>query len=372
MASINNGNYSKAMAEFQNSIANSDKPDRSIDKKGVLRFKNRLYIPDSTELKLTVLDEVHKKLYSGHPGYQKKITTLKKLFCWPNMKAEIAEYLDRCQYCQQVKAKHQHPTDLLHPLPIPEWKWETISLEFITGLPKTQKQNDSIMVVIDKLSKYAHFIPVKSTFKAINITEIFMNRIFRLHGIPKMMVSDRDVKFTSTFWKELFARLNTNLNFSTSYHPQMNGQTERTNQITEDMLCMYVRAKPSKWEDYLHLVEFAYNNGYQNSAKLSPIEIMYGKKCTTPISWDNPDDRLMVGPEMLQEMENMVRKVQQNLKEAQDRHKSYADQKRRHLEFQVGDHVYLKVKAQKSSLKLGNCAKLAPRFCGPVKNQIPI
>jgi hypothetical protein len=109
------------------------------------------------------------------------------------------------------------------------------------------------------------------------------------------------------------------LNFSTSYHPQTDGQTERTNQIIEDMLRMYVRTKPSKWEDYLHLVEFAYNNGYQTSAKLSPFEILYGRKCMTPISWDNPADRLMVGPEMLQEMENMVRKVQQNLKEAQDR-----------------------------------------------------
>jgi hypothetical protein len=150
------------------------------------------------------------------------------------------------------------------------------------------------------------------------------------------------------------------------YHPQTDGlQTERKNQIIEDMLHMYVRTKPNKWEDHLHLVEFAYNNGYQTSAKLSPFEILYGRKCTSPISWDNPADRLMVGPEMLQEMENMVRKVQQNLKEAQDRQKSYADQKRRHLACQVGDHVYLKVKARKSSLKLGSCAKLAPRFCGP-------
>jgi hypothetical protein len=134
------------------------------------------------------------------------------------------------------------------------------------------------------------------------------------------------------------------------------------------MLHMYLRKKSNKWEDYLHLVEFAYNNGYQTWAKLSPFEIMYDKKCTTLISWDNPADRLMVGPEMLQEMENMVRKVQQNLKEAQDRQKSYIDQKRRHVEFQVGDHVYLKVKARKNSLKLGNCAKLDPRFCGPIRD----
>ena len=110
------------------------------------------------------------------------------------------------------------------------------------------------MVVIDKFSKSTHFIPVKSTFKSINIVEIFMKEIFRVHGIPKMVISDRDVKFTSAFWKELFARINNNLNLSTSYHPQTYGQTERTNQIIEDMLRMYVRTKPNKWEDYLHLV----------------------------------------------------------------------------------------------------------------------
>ena len=142
-----------------------------------------------------------------------------------------------------MKVEDQHPAGLLQPLPILEWKWETLSLDFITGLPKTQNQNDSIMVLIDKLIKPLHFILVKSTYKAINITEIFMKEFFRLHGIPKMVIPDRDLKFTFSFWKELFARLNTNMNFSTSYHPQMDGQTERTNQIMEDMLRMYVRTK---------------------------------------------------------------------------------------------------------------------------------
>ena len=123
-----------------------------------------------------------------------------------------------------------------------------------------------------------------------------------------MVISERDVKFTSTFWKELFEGINTNLNFSTIYHPQTDGYTKRKKQMVEDMLCMYVITKPNKWEDYLHLVEFAYNN--------SPFKVLYDRKCMTPISWDNLVDRLMVGPKMLQEMENMVRKVQQNLKES--------------------------------------------------------
>ena len=137
-------------------------------------------------------------------------------------------------------------------------------MDFITGLSMTWRQHDSIMVVVDKLTKAAHFIPVKSMYKYDDIEKIFMKDIFKLHGFPKGIVSDRDVKFTSNFWKGLFADLGTNLNFSTAYHPQTDGQIERVNQVLEDMLRMYVMDKPTKWEDYLHLVKFAYNNGQQH------------------------------------------------------------------------------------------------------------
>jgi len=233
-----------------------------------------LYVPSIPEIKFLILNEVHQSPYYGHPGYQKMITTLRKDYFWPNMKNEVAEFLARCMKCQQVKAKHRHPAGLLQPLPIPEWKWEVISIDFITGLPKNKKQNDSIMVVVDKLSKATHFIPVKSTYKAVNIADIFMKEVFCLHGIPKVIISDRDVKFTGNFWKGLFQGLNTKLNFSTAYHPQTDGQTERVNQVLEDMLRMYVMDQPDKWEDYLHLVEFSYNNHYHASAKLCPFEIL--------------------------------------------------------------------------------------------------
>ena len=130
-------------------------------------------------------------------------------------------------------------------------------MDFITGLSMTWRHHDSIMVVVDKLTKTAHFILVKSTYEAGDIARIFMKEIFRLHGLPKAIISDRDVKFTSNFWKGLFADLGTKINFSTAYHPQTDGQTERVNQVLEDMLRMYVMEKPTKWEDYLHLVEFA-------------------------------------------------------------------------------------------------------------------
>ena len=164
-------------------------------------YKNRIYVPNVPEINLLILNEVHKSLYSGHPGYQKMITMLRKDYLWPNMKNEVAEYIARCIECQQVKVEHRHPTGLLQPLPIPDWKWEIISLDFITGLPKNKKQNDYVMVVVDKLSKASHFILVKTTYTTAKIAEIFMKEMFHLHGIPKMIISDRDRKFTGNFWK---------------------------------------------------------------------------------------------------------------------------------------------------------------------------
>jgi transposase InsO family protein len=131
-----------------------------------------------------------------------------------------------------------------------------------------------------------------------------MKEIARLHGIPRTIVSDRDKKFTSNFWRGLFKGFGTNINFSTAYHPQTDGQTERVNRIIEDMLRMYVMDKPSKWEDYLHLVEFAYNKGYQASLRMSPFEALYGRKCNTPVSWDNSADRVVLGLELLKDMED--------------------------------------------------------------------
>ena len=169
------------------------------------------------------MDEIHQAPYSGHPGYQKMITTTRKQYFCLGMKKDMTEYISRCMKFQQVKVEHQHPTGSLQPLPVPEWKWEVISLDFITEFPMTWRQHDSIMVVVDKLTKAAHFIPVKSTHKTDDITKMFMKEIFKLHGFPKAIVSDRDVKFNSNFWRGLFSYLGTKLNFNTSYHPQTDG-----------------------------------------------------------------------------------------------------------------------------------------------------
>jgi hypothetical protein len=174
-------------------------------------------------LKLEILKEMHNVTYAGHPGYQKTVAAVKSHYFWPGLKKEIDEYIARCMECQKVKAEHRHPAGLLQPLPIPEWKWDVVTMDFITGLPRTSKQHDSIMVVVDKITKAAHFIPLKTTHRAANVADIFLKEVARLHGIPKTIVSDRDPKFTSNFWRGLFKGFRMNLNFSTTYHPESDG-----------------------------------------------------------------------------------------------------------------------------------------------------
>jgi hypothetical protein len=277
---------------------------------GILRYINRVYVPNSPKLRSAILKEMHNVPYVGHPRYQKIVSTVKSQYYWPNMKRDIVGYIAKCLECQKVKAEHKHPVGLLQPLPIPEWKWEVVTMDFITGgFPRTSKKHDAIMVVVDKLTKSSHFIPLKTTRKSNNVADIYMREVARLHGIPKKILSDRDPKFTSKFWKVIFKGLGTNLNFNTTCHPESDGKRERVNQVIEDMLRIYVMDKPSKWEYYLHLVEFSYNNGYQASLKMSPFEALYGRKCNTPVSWDNPADRAVVGPELLKEMEEKMLKI---------------------------------------------------------------
>jgi hypothetical protein len=215
---------------------------------GMLTYKGRLYIPNCNDLKRFIMDELHKRQYIGYRGYEKMITATRKIFYWPGLKKDIVDLLAKCLECQQFKAKHRHPARMLYPIPIPEWKWETISMDFITGLPKSTKQNDAITVVVDKLSKDSHFIPIKSTCKEIDISIIFMKELFLLHDMPKEIISNIDTKFASNFWKPLFVVFETKLLFSTTYHPQMDGKIERVNQVLEYMLRMHVIHQTKKWE----------------------------------------------------------------------------------------------------------------------------
>jgi hypothetical protein len=212
------------------------------------------------------------------------------------MKKDVFYYIARCMECQRVKVEHRHPAGLLQPLPIPENKWELVTINFITKFPRKTRKHDSIMVVVDKLTRCVHFVSMKTTHTTTNIAEIYKRKIARLHGIPKEIVLDRDTKFTSNFWRRLFRGFGTNMNFIIVYDPRSDGKTKTVNQVIKDMLRMNVMDKPSKWEDYFHLVEFTYNNGYQDPLKMSLFEDLYGRKCNTLVSWNNPIEKIVLGP----------------------------------------------------------------------------
>jgi transposase InsO family protein len=214
---------------------------------------------------------------------------------------------------------------------VPEWKWEEIAMDFIVGLPRTQSGYDSIWVIVDQLTKVAHFIPGKTTYSGPQLTELYMSRIVCLHGVQNKIVSDRGTQFTPKFLERLHETLDTQLRFSSAYHPQIDGRTERVNQILEDMLRACALQYGRSWDKSLPYAEFSYNNNYQESLKVAPFEMLYGRRCRTPLFWNETGERKVFGPDILQEAEKQVRMVRENLRVTQSRQKSYADHRRREI-----------------------------------------
>jgi len=182
------------------------------------------------------MDEAHNSSYSIHPGATKMFMDLREKYWWRGMKRNIAEFVARCDVCRRVKAEHQRPAGLLQPLHIPVWKFDEVGMDFVVGLPRTPKGHNAIRVIVDRLTKVAHFISVSTTYTGDKLAQLYIDRIVRIHGVPSRIVSDQDAKFTSRFWKKLHEALGTQLDFRSAYHPQTDGQTERVNQVLEDML----------------------------------------------------------------------------------------------------------------------------------------
>jgi hypothetical protein len=222
--------------EIKDLMAEGRGIDFMEDEHGTIWFKNRICVPEIDSLHETISKEAHDLAYSIHPGSTKMYQDLKQKYWWYGLKKDVASHVAVCDVSQRVKAEHQIPARLLHPLKVPEWKWEEIGMDFIIGLPCTSTRYDSIWVIVDRLTKVAHFIPVRTNYMGAKLAELYMARIVCLHGVPKKIVSDRGSQFTSRFWQKLHECLDTKLNFSSAYHPQTDGQTERTNQVLEDML----------------------------------------------------------------------------------------------------------------------------------------
>ncbi|WVZ84741.1 hypothetical protein U9M48_031733, partial [Paspalum notatum var. saurae] len=280
------------------------------------------------ELRKKILDEAHASVFTLHPGSNKMYQDLKQKFWWTRMKREIAKYASECDMCQRVKADHLKPA----------------------GLPRTPKGYDSIWVIIDRFTKSAHFIPVKTTYHAKTYAKLYIVRIVSLHGVPRTITSDRGSLFVSRFWEQLQTTLGTNLIHSSAYHPQTSGQVER--------------------DEYLPLAEFAYNN-YQKSLEMAPFEALYGRRCRTPLNWSEPGERVTFGPDLVTQAEKQVKFIHSNLKRAQSRQKSYSDKRRRPFVFEKDDHVYLRVSPMKGVHRFEVKGKLAPRYVVAYRLELP-
>jgi hypothetical protein len=246
------------------------------DDKGVVWFGQRLVIPQDPDLKKEILYEAHLSKFTIHHGSTKMYRDLRENFWWSNMKGEIAEYVSGCDTCQRIKASHLKAASQMQPLSIPAWKWDDISMDFIVGLPLTPQKHDSIWVIVDRLTKTAHFIPVHTAYSVERYAKIYVDLIVCLHSVPKTILSDRGTQFVAPFWAQVHESLGTKLIHSSSYHPQTDGQTERVNQIVEDMLRACAIHFDKAWDKCLALAKFAYNNSYQASLKMAPFEALYG------------------------------------------------------------------------------------------------
>jgi hypothetical protein len=237
-------------------------------------------------------------------------------------------------------------------------------MDFIVGLPRTSRGYNSIWVIVDRLTKSAHFIHVATTYRVGQYAELYISHVVRYHGIPKTIISDRGCIFVTRFWEQLHECLGTHLIRSSAYNHQTDGQMGRVNQIIEDMLRACVLTDGPKWDKHLPLAEFSYNNSYQESIKMSPFEALYGRPCRTPLSWSESGERVTFGPNIVTKAEEKVTQIQANILATQSHQKSYTDKRRSPLKFEVGDHVYLRVSPIKGVRHFGIKEKLAPHYIG--------
>ncbi|GKB45213.1 putative reverse transcriptase domain-containing protein, partial [Tanacetum coccineum] len=259
-------------------VENSKDPEKLRTEKleprtdGTMCLNGRSWLPCYGDLRTVIMHESHKSKYSIHPGSDKMYQDMKKLYWWPNMKANIATYVSKCLTCAKVKAEHQRPSGLLVQPEIPQWKWDNITMDFVTKLPKSSQGYDTIWVIVDRLTKSAIFMPMRETDPMDKLARMYLKEVVTKHGIPVSIICDRDPRFASNFWRSLQKALGTSLDMSTAYHPQTDGQSERTIQTLEDMLRACVIDFGNGWVKHLPLVEFSYNNSYHASIKAAPFE----------------------------------------------------------------------------------------------------
>jgi hypothetical protein len=333
----------------------------------------RLCIPADTKLRVEIMHERHDAPIAGHFGVDKTVASIHRNYWWPHLRRDVGRYVASCESCQRNKPSQQSPAGLLQPLPVPENRWEDITMDYIVQLPATPRGYDAILVVVDRMTKCAHFIPTTTNVTAAGTARLFVDNIFRLHGLPKSIVHDRDPRFVGKFWRSLFDLLGVKLRPSTAFHPQTDGQTERTNRTLEQMLRNYVSYKQDDWDQYLSLVEFAYNSAEQASIGMSPFYCDLGRQPTTADILTTPqgfEDQTNVDATatFLGRMNEILQTARSKMTEAQERQAKYANRCRRDETFRIGDEVWLSAGNINADInKQRPTKKLSSRFLGPFR-----
>ncbi|CAI7863423.1 unnamed protein product [Closterium sp. NIES-54] len=298
----------------------------------------KIWVPNYPPLRQLLLEEFHDVLYARHFGSNKTLAGIAKVYYWPHMANDVQKFVTSCDTCQRMKSSKQKKAGLLQPLLVPEQPWQVVSLDFITSLPPTNAGHDAILVIIDKFSKMGHFIPTHTTARTEETAQLFLKHIISQHRIPTTLISDRDPKFTSKFWKELMSLMGTRLAMSSAYHPQSDGQTERLNQIVEQLLRAACKDDIDKWDLHLPMLEFAYNNAKHAATGETPFFLCYGRHPLTPQQLTVPAT-VQPAHDFVTTMQQLWDRTHKRLQDIQSSQKRLADRHRRDHTIEVEEQV---------------------------------
>ena len=338
---------------------------------GLWLHGGRVVVPDSGDLRHKIMQQCHASPLGGHVGTTKTLDLVTRDFWWPKIKQTVANFVSSCDACQRNKASNHKPYGLLQPLPIPDKKWSSVSMDLIIYLPCTKSGHDAIVVFVDRLTKMVHFVPCTSDIGSQELADIFIDNVVKLHAFPTSLISDRDTRLTSEFWQQVCKRLGIKQHMSTAYHPQSDGQTERNNRVLCDMLRNYASSTQDDWDKYVACAEFAVNNSYHESIQTTPFYLNYSQHPDTPFTVGVRQHVGSVAPHAVvytQKLQDAVKAAKESLRAAQDRQRAYANQGRLDFTLQPDEMVLLNTKNIKFK-RVGNVGskKLMPKWIGPFK-----